>query len=165
MEADYDYDDDYAGRVLWGRVAFFGVALLLAFFLGTCTGGGGDDDAATAALQEEVERLRQENIDLRRIIDGATAAPATDPGGTGGTPTTGDATTGGDATGEATPTSAADGERRTYIVVSGDTLRSIAQEFYGDPSKFPLIAQANAIDQNNQLRVGQELVIPPDPEA
>jgi nucleoid-associated protein YgaU len=58
---------------------------------------------------------------------------------------------------------------QTYVVRPGDTLFSIAQEVYGDGQKFDLIAQANGIDQNNKLRVGQELVIPPpeveeDPE-
>ncbi|HWH32045.1 MAG TPA: LysM domain-containing protein, partial [Egibacteraceae bacterium] len=49
----------------------------------------------------------------------------------------------------------------TYTVKSGDTLISIAQDVYGDGTKFNLIADANGIDKNNKLRVGQELQIPP----
>jgi nucleoid-associated protein YgaU len=51
-------------------------------------------------------------------------------------------------------------DARTYEVQPGDTLTAIAARMYGDPQKFPLIADANVLD--GQLEVGQELVIPAD---
>lgn len=47
-----------------------------------------------------------------------------------------------------------------YIVQSGDTLSTIAQQFYGISSKYLLIARANGLRNANVLRVGMELVIP-----
>jgi hypothetical protein len=47
-----------------------------------------------------------------------------------------------------------------YTVVKGDTLGRIAQRFYGDPKRFPLIVAANAIGDPDELRIGQQLVIP-----
>lgn len=45
---------------------------------------------------------------------------------------------------------------KTYKVKSGDTLRGIAQQFYNDPAKYTLIAEANEI----LIKDGQELQIP-----
>lgn len=50
--------------------------------------------------------------------------------------------------------------RRTYIVRQRDTLTSIAAVQMGDSTLWPLIAQANAIRDPRNIRVGQELVIP-----
>jgi len=50
----------------------------------------------------------------------------------------------------------------TYIVKPGDTLGSIAREFYGDGRRWRTILNANSdkIDDPRNLRVGTELVIP-----
>ena len=48
----------------------------------------------------------------------------------------------------------------TYEVQSGDTLTKIARKFYGDARKYPLIQQANNIDQAGTIWVGQILTIP-----
>jgi LysM repeat protein len=47
-----------------------------------------------------------------------------------------------------------------YTVQPGDTLYSIAQQAYGDSSKWPVIAQANAISDPNLIHPGQKLYIP-----
>ena len=49
-----------------------------------------------------------------------------------------------------------------YTVQSGDTLSSIAQEFYGDPARYTTIFQANrtVLDDPDEIFVGQELRIP-----
>ena len=49
-----------------------------------------------------------------------------------------------------------------YTVRSGDTLSSIAQEFYGDPDRFRTIFQANrnVLDDPDEIFPGQELRIP-----
>ncbi len=49
---------------------------------------------------------------------------------------------------------------RTYTVVYGDTLWSIARRFLGKGSLYPLIAEANNIPNPNILHVGQVLIIP-----
>lgn len=50
-----------------------------------------------------------------------------------------------------------------YVVKSGDTLGKIAQEFYGDPSKYMLIVNANNLSNPNNISVGQKLIIPQQP--
>lgn len=54
-----------------------------------------------------------------------------------------------------------------YTVIRGDTLFGIAQRFYGDGNKFPVIAQANGIADPDRIFPGQVLRIPdltpPDP--
>lgn len=49
---------------------------------------------------------------------------------------------------------------QSYTVQRGDTLGRIAKRFYGDPSRFTLIASANAIANPDRLKVGQRLEIP-----
>lgn len=49
-----------------------------------------------------------------------------------------------------------------YEVKKGDTLSKIAKEFYGDPSLYPKIFEANRDQLTNPdlIRVGQKLRIP-----
>ena len=51
---------------------------------------------------------------------------------------------------------------RTYKVQPGDTLSKIAKEFYGNANQYNRIFEANRdkLDNPDQIRVGQELVIP-----
>ncbi len=49
---------------------------------------------------------------------------------------------------------------RTYTVVSGDTLWAIAERFYGDGSKYQVIADASGISNPDLIHPGQELTIP-----
>ncbi|MDO8425722.1 MAG: LysM domain-containing protein [bacterium] len=51
------------------------------------------------------------------------------------------------------------GETMT-TVRSGDTLSEIAERFYGDASRFWIIADANNIVDPNTIRTGQQLIIP-----
>ncbi len=48
----------------------------------------------------------------------------------------------------------------TYTVQGGDTLARIANKFYGDPHKYPLIQQANRLVNPAMIWVGQVLLIP-----
>ncbi|MCH5279535.1 MAG: LysM peptidoglycan-binding domain-containing protein [Christensenellaceae bacterium] len=52
---------------------------------------------------------------------------------------------------------------KTYTVVYGDTLWSIARRFLGKGSLYTLIAKVNNMPDPNILRVGQVLVIPEVP--
>ena len=51
---------------------------------------------------------------------------------------------------------------RTYTVQSGDTLSTISKRFYGTPSRWIDIYQANRdrLPSENALRVGQTIRIP-----
>ena len=51
---------------------------------------------------------------------------------------------------------------RAYTVAEGDTLSSIAQKVYGDPSKYRKIFEANrdVLNDENTLALGQELRLP-----
>ncbi|MGB0257810.1 MAG: LysM peptidoglycan-binding domain-containing protein, partial [Coraliomargarita sp.] len=51
---------------------------------------------------------------------------------------------------------------RSYTVQSGDSLSTISRKFYGTPSRWIDIYQANRdrLSSENALRVGQELRIP-----
>lgn len=54
----------------------------------------------------------------------------------------------------------------SYKVQPGDTLIKISQKCYGTSRYYHLIADANRgkIGKNNQIRIGQTLVIPPKPQ-
>jgi LysM domain len=49
---------------------------------------------------------------------------------------------------------------RTYTVVSGDTLWAISERFYGDGSKYQMIADASGISDPDLIYPGQVLTIP-----
>jgi len=53
-------------------------------------------------------------------------------------------------------------EVRTYVVKSGDSLSTIAEELLGDAGRWHEIFEANEdeIDDPNQIKAGQELRIP-----
>jgi LysM repeat protein len=49
---------------------------------------------------------------------------------------------------------------RTYTVVAGDTLWAISERFYGDGSKYQVIADASGISNPDLIQPGQVLTIP-----
>jgi len=51
---------------------------------------------------------------------------------------------------------------KTYTVAAGDSLSKIAKNFYGNPSQYMKIFEANKdkLTDPNKINVGQELVIP-----
>jgi hypothetical protein len=57
------------------------------------------------------------------------------------------------------PTQSAD-HRKTRVVKFGDRIDNIANEEYGDPAKWRPIAEANDMDDPDQLEPGHVLVIP-----
>lgn len=64
-----------------------------------------------------------------------------------------------DALVQVQPTESAD-HRKTRVVRSGDRIDNIANEEYGDPSQWRPIAEANDMDDPNDLQPGHVLVIP-----
>jgi LysM domain len=61
---------------------------------------------------------------------------------------------------EAAPEPAPEPAARTYTVESGDTLWAIAERFYGDGSKYQVIADASGIPNPDLIQPGQVLTIP-----
>jgi len=56
-------------------------------------------------------------------------------------------------------------EQKVHIVVRGDTLWKLAAQYFGDPSLWKLILEANPqLEDPNRLVVGQKLVIPSPPQ-
>lgn len=158
------------GRVLWGRLAVAGVALLVSFWLGRASVERGVSQATFDAAQQRVAQLEQENRDIaeRQVataaggIDTPPAEPTAADPGVAPSPA---------ASTEATPSEAAPSEPgpaatapagTSYTVQENDTLQTIAERVYGDGALFPLIAEANEVDSTN-LRIGDTLVIPPAP--
>ncbi len=60
------------------------------------------------------------------------------------------------------PDSAAWDATQWHVVVKGDTLSKIAEKYYGDPSLFTQIFEANkdTLTDPNLIRIGQKLRIP-----
>lgn len=149
---EWDYDDEgrRGPRILWGRVAALTAIVILAFVLGWVAAPASTD---TAELERLRERLAETNRELRQAqqtIEGLesriTATPTSSPS---------PETTEGD--GAATGT--------TYEVESGDTLRLIAERFYGDASLASCIAQANGLTTSSVIQVGQRLEIPDESDC
>jgi P-type Cu2+ transporter len=68
--------------------------------------------------------------------------------------------------GTPTPGSSAEAGGESYEIQPGDTLATIAQQFYGDPTQWRRIYDANkdAIGADpDKLKVGTKLTIPPKP--
>lgn len=164
-DVDYDYDVDpdrpaargERPRVLWGRVAILGGAVLLAFLIGRNSAPDGipasDLRAARAdaqAAQEEADQLRDQIATLEVQTEGLDEEKAGDPAA-------------GDQEGEDEGTVAP--ENQTYTVEANDTLSKIAERFYGNAGLADFLAEANPGVDPYALRVGQELIIPPDPEG
>ncbi|HVM35412.1 MAG TPA: LysM domain-containing protein [Actinomycetota bacterium] len=158
-EFDYEYDFDSEpeeepggrGRVLWGRVAAFGGALLLAFLVGRASAPGGIPEEELRAARTEARAAEEEADQLRDELAAAqaeTEQPAEEPTGGGG----------GKKQADPEP------ENEIYVVQSGDTLTTIAEKEYGDASLDDFLAEANPGIDPLALRVGQEIVIPPKPE-
>lgn len=148
-----------AGRVLWGRIGTTLLALLLMFGLGRCSVDRGVPQAEHAAAQQRIAELEQRTRDLEEqqvalAAGGIDSTPAAESPEEGDEP-------------DAEPSPDADeepiGGGTTYAVQDGDTLESIARQFYGDGTRFDLLQQANGGVDSTTLQVGQELRIPPAP--
>ncbi|MGH2813109.1 MAG: LysM peptidoglycan-binding domain-containing protein, partial [Actinomycetota bacterium] len=141
---DWDYEEERRGpKILWGRVAALGLALVLAFLLGRVTAGGDDDSERVADLRTE---LRSTQAELEQARD-ELAAVENEPTGTPATP-------------DETPAEGEGAAAQTYEVQPGDTLRDIAERFYQDVTFDDCIAEANGITDPLAIRPGDELEIP-----
>lgn len=143
--------------LLWGRMVFWAVVVLLAFLVGRWTAGLGADSEPLDRLRAKVTKLSAQNQEYRRQRE--MASPAT-PADAESAP----------AAAPAPSPPARDNEQRepeegrtrgeTYTVVPGDTLSEIAARFYGDSSRVSALQRANGIAPGEDLPVGLELTIP-----
>lgn len=145
---EWDYQDPRP-KILWGRVAVLGGALLIAFFLGRALAPDGIQPSTLAASRQNVTELEQEverlNTELRQTQRELTRLQNSPPPA------------------EAQPSPEPTEEPVVYTVEPGDTLLGLAEEFYGDPSLSVLIAQENGLRPTAKLNVGDSLIIPPKP--
>lgn len=190
----WDDDEELLGappRILWGRIAFFGAALLLAFVVGRLTAGG--DDGAAEAAQARVEELTSQLEQARAEIDaleaggapaegsqgggaesaepdgdapsaaGAADASPGDGGETGGAEDTGAAEAAADGSAAEDEAAPAEPEATTYTVQSGDYLFGLAERFYNNGRLWRVISEANDLGPGAVISPGQTLTIPPAP--
>lgn len=150
LEPEGSPGDQREGRVLWGRVGILGGALLLAFLIGRASAPGGVPAEELQAARADAREARQEAEDLRAEI----AVLQTETQGLDEEKT--------DEPAEAAEEPAV--ENQTYVVKPGDTLSTIAERFYGNAALDDFLAEANPGIDPYALKVGQELVIPPNPE-
>ncbi|HUG86678.1 MAG TPA: LysM domain-containing protein [Euzebya sp.] len=167
MDFDYEGAEDFGGRILYGRIAVFGAALLLALILGRCTAGGGDVsqtefDEVVASHSEARDLLQEREGTIAELQQALVDARNPDPN-TGGTNGTNGPTDGGTET-PADPGQVNEDGERTYEVQPGDTLSTIAEQVYNDPLAFGIIANANGLSGDQPLQVGQTLIIPANPD-
>jgi nucleoid-associated protein YgaU len=162
-------DEPYRGtQILWGRVLVLLLALALAFWLGTTFGGDASAQTELADQRAEILRLESQIASLQAEV------AAVDAGGTAReeespAPEASEGDGDGDGDGRQADARSEPAEEddddgaSEYVIQSGDSLASIAQEVYGDPTLWREIAQANDLSEPYALDVGDTLDIPEQP--
>lgn len=170
MSDQLEYDDleQYPGgtQILWGRVLVLLLALALAFWLGTTFGGDAGAQARLADQREQILDLEAQvaslEAQLAAVSDGSppsSEAPAAAETEVAAAAPETEAVAAAPASTEQ-PTEAGG---REYVVQAGDSLASIAQEVYGDPTLWREIADANDLNDPSDLTIGEVLRIPERP--
>ena len=132
----------------WLHVGLLLVYAAMSLCLFAC-GGSGASPATTPAAAAASPSVSPAPSPARPALASPVASPSAAPGVVASTPgTTASQTAGGDS----------------YEVQSGDTLATIAQQFYGDASQWRRIYDANKGvigDDPDKLKLGTKLTIPP----
>jgi LysM repeat protein len=144
-EWDYEEEPPQGGRpkILWGRIIAIAIVVLIAFLIGRATAGGGVSQDAYDLLKRKNASLEQQLNDARAAANNAQTPPV-------------------DNTASPAASESPAGDTKSYVVKPGDTLRGIAEKFYGDPALDDYIAEANGIE-GSIIHAGDELTIPPKP--
>lgn len=164
-------------KVLWGRVAALAATIIAAYLLGRVTAPDGVPaeslvraETELAATQQRVTELETRLAETTSPESGRTVPAPVEQGAEEPTSATEEGAGDAPATGAGIPPdegAEAPGSRpdsvETYVVREGDSLNTIAREFYGDASLVGLIAEANHITARGKIRVGQKLDLPPKP--
>lgn len=183
-EPDLDEDQPLGTQILWGRVLVLLLALALAFWLGTTFSGDGGAQQELTTQRNEIARLEAQIATMEAQI-AAVDAGGVEPSEDGGAGDASEQAVQADATAQRDepsdqPTDTprdrdqenqnqeqdqqdAQERGRRYVIQSGDSLASIAQEVYGDPTMWREIARANDLDEPYALTVGASLRIPDAP--
>jgi nucleoid-associated protein YgaU len=128
------------------HVGLLTVYAVLSICLSACGGGGAAPTTTPGAAASA--GASPAPSPARPALASPEASPSAAPAVVGSTPSTTSSPVAGD----------------TYEVQSGDTLATIAQQFYGDPTQWRRIYDANkdAIgDDPDKLKLGTKLTIPP----
>ena len=129
------------------HVGLLSACAATSLWLSACGGGGGSPTATPAT--GAAASVSPAPSPVRPLLASPVASPSAAPGVVGATPsTTASQTAGGD----------------TYEVQSGDTLATISQQYYGDPTQWRRIYDANKDtigDDPDKLKLGTKLTIPP----
>lgn len=159
-QTSYDWDPEeepvpVRSNVLWGRIAFFGGALLIALLIGRMSAPSGVPESDLSKANAEIQNLRNENQDLQAQLAAAQTSPApeTSPS-VASSPTDGSSPSDGSSPGGTTITG------QNYTVQRGDTLNTIASKFYGDTKYGDYLAEVNHITDPSALTIGMTLIIP-----
>lgn len=156
----YDWDmepeEHERPKILWGRLVALGVLLVVVFLGGRACAPDGVPPEELDQARARIEDLEGDNDRLRSEIAALEQAQATPTE----TPTTEPTET---PTDDATATEEPEVEGETYVVKEGDTLTSLAVEFYGDGQYADELAAANDLPPDSFLDIGQELFIPDEP--
>lgn len=141
------------GRILWGRVIFFGTTLALVFLLGLLVGMSSGDgiapethEKAVKAKTEAEQEVTQLQAELKLASEKINQLNAQTQAGSS-------EESSGESTGPDT--------EQTYETKKGDTLWGIAAKFYGDGNKWIVIAEANGLTKDSPITSGMKLKIPP----
>lgn len=161
-DEDYDYDDEprrSAPPVVMILMVVFLVTTVIFAVRSFSLSSQLEKTQANVTELEELkttnEQLKMDKLELENQLAAYEAAETEPESGTQGETSTGEGT--GEAGGE---TQTQTPQATTYTVQAGDTLGSIARSFYGDFSKYTVIAQANGLSENATLNIGQVLTIP-----
>jgi nucleoid-associated protein YgaU len=161
-----DPDETHGTQILWGRVLVLLLALALAFWLGTTFGGDNGAQRQLTEQRDEITRLGAQIASLQAEL------AAVDAGGDETVAPSGDAASevaAAQTSRRETPSEEPENKRRerpegrSYVIQSGDSLAAIAQEVYGDPTKWRDIARANDLREPYALTVGESLQVPEVP--
>ncbi len=154
-------------QILWGRVLVLLLALALAFWLGTTFGGDttsqrqiGEQRAEIARLEAQITSLEAELAAVDAGGDQTAQAPADEPSEVAAAQTSQKAAP---SEGDRRGRRSSRDRGREYVIQSGDSLAAIAQDVYGDPTKWRDIARANDLTEPYSLTVGESLRIPAVP--
>lgn len=170
-----DPDEPQGTQILWGRVLVLLLALALAFWLGTTFGGDGGAQRQLGEQRDENTRLEAQIASLEAelaaigaggVADDAPDGQSTDDAASevaAAQPSRRDASSEKPDDRKTDETTRARPEGRTYVIQSGDSLAAIAQDVYGDPTRWRDIARSNDLREPYALTVGESLIIPEVP--
>jgi len=131
------------------RFVVFAIGMALALSVLTACGGNAAAPTVTAVAPAASPAAITAPSPARPALASPAASPSPPSAGAGATPTA---------------TAAAEASGDSYEVQAGDTLATISQQFYGDPTQWRRIYDANKDTigaDPDKLKLGMKLTIPP----